>query len=210
MNAVGKITWAMSLIGALALGVVGMWFVGPSTKEPPTTQAPVIKLEKMGYLTSLKVNYSDVIEFNEKRTQGIPWTQWELRLGGTKVLLVAKGDCTVATDLRLAKYENVNPETHTLSLSLRTPKPILARVNHSPRQSGGSYFYAITNQGIEPIIPDNSNRTNAINNALSRAQSEIEKVCNQADVIASAKKNTQDVLMPTFQALGWNVKFLWK
>lgn len=210
MNLVSRTTWVLSLIGAISLGVLGMWLLGPKPKELPPPQLPLISLQKMGHLVSVKVNYSDVIEFTEKRAQDIPWTQWELRLGGTKVLLVAKGDCTVATDLRLAKYERINSEARTLTVSLQTPKPIVARVNHASRKSGGSYFYAIKNEGLEPLIPDSSNRTRAINNALTRAQQEVERVCNQADVIATAKKNTEGVLTPTFQAVGWKPTFSWK
>ncbi|NBU89129.1 MAG: YecA family protein [Betaproteobacteria bacterium] len=75
----------------------------------------------MGSLTTLRVNYSNVIEFAEKLTQDIPWTQWELRLGGTTVLLIARGDCYLGTDLRSAKYEQVSAADKTATLSLPTP-----------------------------------------------------------------------------------------
>jgi hypothetical protein len=210
MNLVNKLIWLLSVIGAVALGVAGMWLFGPKPKPILPTQAPMIALEKMGHLVSVKLNYADIIELTEKRAQDIPWTQWELRLGGTKVLLVARGDCTVATDLRAATYEKVDLQARTLSLSLPAPKPIVVRVNHDTREKGGSYFYAINNQGLEPIIPDSSNRIRAIDHALERAQQEVERACKQPDVTASAKKNAQDVLRATFQAVGWDVQFIWR
>jgi len=210
MNLAHRTTWFLSLVGAAALGVAGTWLFASKSKTPPPPVAPMIALEKMGHLASVKVNYADVIEFTEKRTQDIPWTQWELRLGGTKVLLVARGDCTVGTDLRAARYEGVNPDDRTVLVSLPAPRAIVARVNHEPRDKGGSYFYAITNEGLEPIIPDSSNRINAVNNALSLAQREVERACNHADVVATAKKNAEDVLVPTFQAVGWKARFSWK
>ena len=105
MSLENRMSWVLSLVGAVAVGVVAMWILGPTKKEPPLSTPPLISLEKMGHLVSLKVNYADVIEFTAKQALGIPWTDWELRLGSTKVLLVARGDCTVATDLRAAKYE---------------------------------------------------------------------------------------------------------
>ena len=210
MNQISKITWGLSLVGAVAIGVFGMWLLGPKPKEPPPNQAPLISLEKMGYLTSIKVNYSDVIAFDLKNALAIPGMPWNLKLGSTDVLLVAKGDCTVATDLRLAKYESTNPDAHTLSLVLQAPKSILARVNHSPRAQGGSYLYSITETGLQWFIPGNKNEINAVNKAFEFTEKEIVKVCSRADVIADAKKNTEDVLTPTFQAVGWKVTFIWK
>src|SRR5205085_12083708 len=98
MNPTSRTTWLLSLVGAAAIGVAATWLVAIRSRQPPPPVAPMISLEKMGHLASVKVNYADVIEFTENRTQDIPWTQWELHFGGTKVLLVARGDCTVATD----------------------------------------------------------------------------------------------------------------
>lgn len=210
MNLSGRFSSFLALIGAVALGVFAMWIFGPKGIERESAQSPLVSLDKLGHLATVRLNYSDVIEFTEKRAIDIPMTQREIPLGGTKVLLVAKGDCVVATDLRVAKYEKTNLAAHTVSIVLQTPRSLGARVNHESRDRGGSYFYVISNQGLEPIIPDASNRTAAINNALQRAQQQIERVCSSADVIATAKKNTEDVLRPTLHALGWKVTFLWK
>lgn len=200
----------LAFFGAVSLGVVGMWFLGPKPESKLPAQTPLISLEKMGHLVSVKVNYADVIEFTERRTQDIPWTQWELDLGGTKVLLIARGDCTIATNLRAAQYQNINTEQRTFTLRMPEPKPMQVRVNHQPRNKGGSYFYAITSDGLEPIIPDSSNRSLAINNSLAYAQKQIERSCNRPQIIALAKKNTEDVLNATFQATGWKPTYEWR
>jgi hypothetical protein len=199
----------LALLGAVTLGVVGMWFFGPKPESKLPAQTPLISLEKMGHLVSVKVNYADVIEFTEQRTQEIPWTQWELNLGGTKVLLIARGDCTIATNLRAAKYQNIDAEKRTFTLLMPEPKPMQIRVNHEPREKGGSYFYAITSEGLEPLIPDSSNRSLAINNSLAFAQKQIERSCNRPQIIAIAKKNAEDVLSATFQATGWKPTYVW-
>lgn len=199
----------LSIVGAAALGAVGMWLFGTKSSPPPTSQPPLMSLEQMGHLVSVKVNYANVIEFTEKITQDIPWTRWELRFGGTKVLLVARGDCLVGTDFRLAKYREVNQASRSAILVLPAPKPISARVSHDPREKGGSYFYAITGTGIEPIIPGSSNRTKAIDAALGKAQQEIARGCGNAEVLATAKKNAEAVLLPAFSASGWKVNVQW-
>lgn len=198
------------VIIAVALGATAMWAFGPKKIEDrPPPQAPLMSLEQMGHLVSVKVNYANVIEVVEKRTQDIPGTPWELRLGGTKVLLVARGDCLVGTDLRLAKYQEVDQGKRSADLVLPSPQTISARVNHSSRENGGSYFYAITNSGIEPIVPGTNNQTKAADNALRQAEQDIAKVCSGAEVIATAKKNTESILLPTFSASGWKVNVRW-
>lgn len=198
------------LLGAVTVGVLGMWFFGPKPESKLPAQTPLIAIEKMGHLVSVKVNYADVIEFTQQRTQEIPWTQWELDLGGTKVLLIARGDCTIATNLGAAKYQNINNENRTFTLLLPEPKPLQIRVNHESREKGGSYFYAITSEGLEPLIPDSSNRSLAISNSLAFAQKQIERSCNRPQIIAMARKNAEEVLSATFQATGWKPTYVWK
>lgn len=200
----------LALLGAVTVGVLGMWFFGPKPESKLPAQTPLIAIEKMGHLVSVKVNYADVIEFTQQRTQEIPWTQWELDLGGTKVLLIARGDCTIATNLGAAKYQNINNENRTFTLLLPEPKPLQIRVNHESREKGGSYFYAITSEGLEPLIPDSSNRSLAISNSLAFAQKQIERSCNRPQIIAMARKNAEEVLSATFQATGWQPTYVWK
>jgi hypothetical protein len=105
---------------------------------------------------------------------------------------------------------NIDQKNHTLSLTLQQPKSLSARINHDSREKGGSYFYAINNQGLEVINPDSSNRIDAINNGLKFAQAQVERVCTRPEVVATARKNTEELLSSTFKVLGWKAKFLWE
>jgi hypothetical protein len=205
-----RLTWVLSLLGALALGVAVTWMLMPRREANQPAPAPIISLEKMGQLVSVKVNYADIVEFTENRSFDIPWSQWELQLGGTKVLLVARGDCTVATNLSAARYERIDAKARTLTVVLPLPRPLQARINHASRENGGSYFYAITNLGLEPIIPDSTNRTQAINHALTWAQKDVERVCSRPAIQATAKQNAENVLRATYLATGWTPTFVWK
>ena len=200
----------LALLGAVAIGVAGMWLFAPKPESKLPAQTPLIAIEKMGHLVPVKVNYADVVGFAERRAQDIPWSQGDLDLGGTRVLLIARGDCTIATNLRAAQYQNVNAENRTFTLLMPEPKPMQIRVNHDSREKGGSYFYAITSEGLEPLIPDTSNRSLAINNSLAFAQKQIEQSCNRPQIIAVARKNAEDVLNATFQATGWRATYVWK
>jgi hypothetical protein len=211
MAASPSLRWFASVLVALAAGAGVAWWAGRKPPPPPdAASAPVLSLEKLGHLVSLRVNYTDVIEFDAKRTQDIPFTQFELRFGGTKVLLVARGDCTVGTDLSKAKFENVSAPARTLKLVLPAQLVLNARINHEPRDKGGSYFYAISTHGLEPIIPDSSNREQATNSALAKAQTTLQSVCASPSFIGEARKNAEQVLTAALAATGWTPTFEWR
>jgi hypothetical protein len=169
----------------------------------------MISLEKMGHLVSVKVNYSDVIEFTEKSAIDMPFNR-EIRLGSTRALLVAKGDCTIATDLARAAYENVDREKRTLTVTLPAPQALSLRISHDGRDKGGSYFYAMTENGMAAFIADPGKRTRAADNALAKAQLELARVCLSAPNVTSAMQNAEAVLGSMYLATGWTPTFRWK
>lgn len=75
---------------------------------------PIVSLKDMGHLVSLKVNYLDVIEFDDPTSINLPFDR-EIPLGTTLILLVAKGDYTLATDLRNSSYKNVDQQKRTVT-----------------------------------------------------------------------------------------------
>lgn len=199
-------TFITILVAALAAAVA--WKLKPE-KEPLPAAPPVVSIEEMGTLTTLRVNYANVTEFNQRLTQDIPWTQWELRFGGTRVLLIARGECLLGTDLKMAKYESLNAGTKTATLLLPSPKVMSARLNHDPK-TGGSVFYAVTNDGVAALLPGTEGQTKAMNLALQKGQSEIEAACAKADLVAAARSGAESVLRPTVSATGWNIKLVWR
>jgi hypothetical protein len=190
------------------LAAVSAWQLKPEKEQAPLPPA-LVTVQEMGTLASLKVNYSNVIEFNERVTQDIPWTQWELRFGGTRVLLIARGDCLIGTDLKQASYEQTVPAAKTVTLVLPNPKVISARLNHDPK-NGGSHFYAISSSGIIALVPGNEGQTKAMNRALQKGQSDIEASCSKPELIEAARKSAEAVLLPTASATGWKVAIVWR
>lgn len=191
-----------------ALAAFAAWELKPEKEQLPAAP-PIVSVQEMGVLTTLRVSYSNVIEFTESVNQGIPWTQWELRFGGTKVLLVARGDCFLGTDLKLAKYEAVNPTEKVATLVLRSPNVLSARLNHDSK-SGGSYFYTLTSSGLVALLPHSEGQIKAVNKALEKGQNDIETACAKPEFLAAAKSSAETVLLPIFSATGWNIKTVWR
>jgi hypothetical protein len=197
-------------LAALAVAAAGMWAFFHGSKEQAPPGPPLIALDRMGHLVTLKLNYSNVIEFLQPKTVGIPWTPWNVSLGETKGLLVAKGDCLVASDMRKAEYKNINSNNRTLAIVLPVPVPLQARINHDVKANGGSYFYVITQNGLQTLSPDLQNSTAAVNEALRRAQDDVEQTCKQSAVITMAKESTESVLRGMLLATGWTPSFVWQ
>jgi len=197
--------WMLFWLGTLV--VAGSMWILRSRQE---MQAPLLgSVENMGNLVSVKVNYADVIDFTLHRAIDVPQTPWEIRYAGTHVLLIAKGDCAVATDLRLAKYEAVDRNSHRVTIRLAAPATLYARINHASPGRGGSRLFAVLNEGLEALIPDQTNPNKAIDQAYGRAQSQVAAACRSPDVIDTARRNTEAVLRNMFAASGWDVTFKW-
>jgi hypothetical protein len=203
-----RFAWPLSIAASAGLGI-GATLLFQLLKEP--SPPPLLRsIEKMGHLVVLKVNYSDLIEFSEDRNLGIPWSEWKVTWRGTRVLLIAKGDCLVATNLRTANYEAVDPVNGRVTLVLSAPTTVQPRLNHAPPAQGGSRLYAMSNKGIEAIIPGDTTRTKAVDAAMALAQWKVEEACNAPDVISAARVSAEGVLKNSFAAIGWDASIKWK
>ena len=199
------LAWLLSIAAAGVIGIGATLWVKKEALPPALTT-----LERMGHLVSLKVSYADVVEFTERRSLEIPWLQWELPYAGTKVLLIAKGDCSFATDLRLASYQAIDSPNRKVSIVLPAPVAFQARLNHASPAEGGTRIYAISNQGVEALIPGNENRTKAIQSAMALGQQRIEETCLNKEAMRAAKSNAETILAASFSAIGWNASVAWR
>jgi hypothetical protein len=207
MATTGRVAGWVAAIGlALALGAAGGALLRPrSGPQPP----PLLSLERMGHLVSVKVNVADIIEFTESRTFDIPWSSWDLHYAGTRVLLIAKGDCLVGADLRAGRYESIDEAARTVTLVLPSPALLQARVNHAPPEQGGSRLYSVSNVGIEALIPGTANRIKAIDAAMGIAQKKVEQAGASPEVQQAARENAEALLKSSFAALGWTATVRW-
>jgi Protein of unknown function (DUF4230) len=131
--------WLFTAMSVAVGGIAVALFMSPRAIDMAVLQPPMLSIQQMGQLVSLKVSYSDVIEFDEPLTIDLPMNR-EISLGGTRVLLVAKGDCSLATDLKTAAYDKVNQDKRTLTVTLAAPQPLQARLIHEAREKGARTF----------------------------------------------------------------------
>lgn len=195
---------------AIAISLATLAWQYARRPPPPPPAPPQLLTESLGDLVTLRIRYSNVLEFFQKRAQDIPLTPYELRLGGTRILMVVRGDCEIGTDLRAARYEQIQGEAKTLTVSLPAPRMRPARVSHAPREAGGSYFYTITNEGLEALLPNSAIHQAAINNGWSAAEKDITRYCNAPEWTAQAKKNAELAITPLFAAAGWSATIVWR
>jgi hypothetical protein len=200
-----RLSWAAG-IGLLMLGGVLAWQIKPA---PPPSAPSLATLENMGHLVSMRVHVADVIEYTLPRAVDIPGTDYEIRYAGTNVVVIAKGDCSLASDLRLAKQEDVDAGQRRFTLVLQTPIVLGATVNHAAPEQGGSRVYRIENEKLEMFIPERTNMTKAVEGAFDIAQKKVAAACAAPDVVAQAKKNTEDLLRELYKAAGWDIAFKW-
>lgn len=175
---------------------------------------PKISLEKMGQFVSLKMNYTENIEFNNTKSIGVIGTKG-IVYGGTKILLVIRGECTISTDMtrarisRPAAMSGDSAGNETVEISLPMPAPLLARINHDAPQKGGTYIASINNNGIQAILPGGAGSTAAINQAMTTAQDRVKLACSRPEIIESARQNAETVLGALFVANHENPVFHW-
>lgn len=181
----------------------------PKAEAPVPTVTPMVAIEKMGDLVSLRVNYADVIDVADRNSIDMPFNR-EIRLGKTTVLMVAKGDCTLATNLSLAKFGGIDHAAHTITVTLPRPRALSVRVNHDTKEKGGSYFYSMTEQGMTTLFKGDDKKTGVYDKALAKAQSELQAACTSSGNIAAAKQNAEVVLRSMYLSTGWKPSFIWQ
>ena len=120
------------------------------------------------------------------------------------MVLIARGECLISTDLKLARYEQSAIGAKAVTLVVPHPKVISARLNHDPK-TGGSAFFEASTRGLVALVPGTENQTKAINLALQKGQSDIETNCAKPEFIEAARKSAEAVLLPTVSATGWKV-----
>jgi hypothetical protein len=196
-----KTVW-VTLICIVITAITLISGCGGGSKPPSITS-----VQKMGHLVALKINVSDVIEFTQKNGLGIPWTAWNVPLGGTKVLYVLRGDCLLSTDLRAAAYAEKDASKRTATIVLPEPTVTSPRVNHD---KDGSYFYSVSSLGISKLPFGDDNRKIAENAAMQLAQKKVEEAGKSPEALQDAKDNAEKVLKGMFSALDWDLNVKWK
>lgn len=195
-------TFTLSIFACalLLLATSHAWRTIHPREAPAVT--PLVQLEEMGDLVSLRVRYADVKPFVASSTTHMLFG--EVELGRTEVLLIAKGECTLATNLRAAKLAQEEGGQAQLKLILPAPRILNASINH-----GLSRVWSGSTHRLDSFVGPNDNMRRAIDAAYAEAEADIRRTCRSPAYLTEAKKNAETVLRGLFARSGQQLVVEW-
>lgn len=206
-----------ALVGAVSAALFAQAVLPQLQPQVPApTQAsrsvklkPLESLENMGELVSLHIHRTDIVEFS---TSGTPDTQAadDALNDQTPAMLVARGECVLATDMHAVRIDASLLDRHALHLHLKTPQLLSARINRAPRERGGSYIYTLARNGGEHFVPWSDKQEHATDLAYAKAQNELEAACKTPETISEAERNAEDTLRSMLSAQQLQAEFSWE
>lgn len=170
----------------IAIIALYLWsFTHEQSKETPsmsvTHQSIIEKIENLGKLELVKINIKDVLEFDQnQKVFGFNTT--------SKVLLVISGEAVACIDLSKIDKKNIVLTKDTLIITLPQPEMCYAKINHKDSKV----------VKIEKNIFV-TEEAKLIDEAYKEAERYFEKLVMDANLLAQAKKNAQQLLSPLFE-----------
>jgi len=187
-----QILWTvlMLVIG----GLLGMSLGGRRAVVPMEATAPVIG--KVTQLAELVVLHVPVSKVHVTTLGGY--------VGSVSCVVLVHGELELGTDLKLAKFTEVDTEARTATLTLSEPKVRRARLDHEQTS-----VYRIDRGGLWKMMPNTEASRRVVNQAMLEAQECIEKAGNGPELIERTRNQTEQVLGQFLTALGWDVRLEW-
>ena len=177
-------------------GVLGVC-LGPRyrTNAPVAVTAPVIgRITELADLVVLRVPVSKV---HISRIGGY--------VGGVDCVVLINGELEVGTDLKLARFEEVNPESSTATLKLAEPLVRRARLDHDQTS-----VYRIDRKGLWKVVPSAEPSLRVVNQAMIEAQRCMETAGEEILLIERSKLRAEQVINQFFRVMGWEVMLEWE
>lgn len=169
--------------------------------EPPTI-APLVQLEKMGTLVSLRINYADVKPFVSAKDVSTLFGNVEL--GRTELLLVARGECTIGPNLANATLVADKHTQGMFHLTLPPPRTVNASINH-----GLSKVWNGSTHRLDSLFNSDRNMQLAIDAAYADAEADIRRTCRSPAYVNQAKKYAEEVLKAMYAGSGQTLSIEW-
>ena len=185
------------VVGGLVGWLVGTIYRLPFSPDHVTAASgpPTIKqVESLSELVTHRATVSNVLE---TRLRGYA--------GSIRVAVLIHGDVLVAIALAQAQYESVDTERRSAVLALPLPQISSPRLNHDR-----SRIYAITTDGLWQLLPTDTGRAEAVNQALQQAQAVVAQAADEPDLRARAMSDAATLLRCFFSTLGWEVEVRWQ
>lgn len=146
------------------------------------THAIVVdKIESLGKLEVMKYSIQDIIEYKKER-------QW---LPNAKAALQIKGEVIVCLDLNIISDDMIKISGDSIALILPSPEICHTRIDHSL-----SKVYDMQYGFWETAT--------LVDEAYTEAQREIEQQAKRLNLKTEARDNSEKIIRPMLQTLGFN------
>ena len=163
----------------------------PVHHAPP---APTIEeVRQLASLVTLDVPISDI---HVSRMSGFT--------GGLKMAIAVRGDVQIATDLRFARFENVDAQRQRITLVLPNPRPDRPRLDHEETR-----ILEIDRNGLWNLQFGQAGERVLTNRAYAAAQRVLLEAADRPELIEKARDQAEKVMRGFFGALGWEVAIEW-
>ncbi len=188
-----QIIWTVLvlIVGAL----LGIGLAGRFSNKEVAESAPIVlgNIETLADLVTLRIPVSKVQS-----------THIGGYVGGVDCILLINGDVEISTDIKQARWENVNTEARTATLILNEPDVRRVRLDHEQTS-----VYTINRKGLWLLLPSAEPARQIVNRAMTEAQRCMESVGEDKELTVQSKQQTEKVLGQFFNAIDWHVEVSW-
>jgi len=126
--------------------------------------------------------------------------------GDVRALVIAHGHATFAVDLTEPKWQLVDHDNKTATLSLPPPQPGRVALDHDHTE-----VWSIDRRGLWFILPRDCREGEVVIHALrSAAQTMHATAKSDANLHAQARRHAGDVIAGLYADLGWAVEVAWR
>jgi len=124
-------------------------------------------------------------------------------VGAVECVVLVNGELELGTDLKLARFKEVDLDSKTATLMLAEPKVRRARLDLDQ-----SKVYRVDLKGLWKILPFTQS-TSVSNQGMMESQHCVEAVGEDPELLNRAKTHTEQILTQFLSALGWEVSIEW-
>jgi hypothetical protein len=167
------------------------WTAWPAPVAPPPMT--IEQIQALAELVTARVHVSDV---RECRIDGFT--------GGTRVLLVVRGEILLGVDLEQARFAGNDAARRSSTLLLPEPRVTSVRLDHQ-----GTRITSMGPHGLWVIVPWRTKDQQLINRAYQEAQAALEAAADDPDLPQHGKAHAEAVLHRFATAMSWQLHIQW-
>jgi len=126
--------------------------------------------------------------------------------GDVRALVIAHGHATFAADLTEPKWQSVDHDNKTATLSLPPPRPRRVAIDHDR-----SEVWSIDRRGLWFILPRDCREGEVVIHALRSAEQTMHDTAkSDTNLHAQARRHADEVIAGLYADLGWIVEVAWR